>query len=95
MKADDAQAMMIESLRVRRREFLAVLASVVGSGLCPAVRAAVSRDVSAVAFDPAAALFAQMGEDARLASAEVGEERMSRLVVGLAARVRRHLSHNA
>ncbi len=44
-----------------------------------------------VHFDPADPLFAQMGEDARMASAERGEEGIGRLVDELTTRIHRHL----
>jgi creatinine amidohydrolase len=45
-----------------------------------------------VCFDPADALFAQMGEDARTATAERGEAAIARLVEHLAQRINRHLN---
>ena len=44
-----------------------------------------------VCFDPADPLFAQMGEDARTATAARGEEAVSRLVEELGARINGHL----
>jgi creatinine amidohydrolase len=44
-----------------------------------------------VCFDPADPLFAQMGEDARTATADRGKEAVSRLVAHLAARIDDHL----
>jgi creatinine amidohydrolase len=44
-----------------------------------------------VRFDPVDPLFAQMGEDARMASAARGEEGIGRVVDDLAARIQRHL----
>ena len=47
-----------------------------------------------VCFDPAAPLFAQMGEDARTATAARGEEAISRLVAQLAAQIEAHLEES-
>jgi creatinine amidohydrolase len=44
-----------------------------------------------VCFDPNEPLFAQMGQDARTASAERGEEAIARLVDRLAGQINRHL----
>jgi creatinine amidohydrolase len=46
---------------------------------------------SGVCFDPADPLFAQMGEDARTATADRGKESISRLVADLATRINDHL----
>ncbi|MFX1355579.1 MAG: creatininase family protein [Promethearchaeota archaeon] len=45
-----------------------------------------------VCFDPADPTFAQMGEDARMATVERGEEAISRLVEHLAAKINAHLN---
>jgi len=45
-----------------------------------------------VCFDPASPLFAQMGADAREASAEHGEAEVSRLVEALSVRIQAHLA---
>ena len=45
-----------------------------------------------VCFDPSEALFAQMGEDARLATAARGEAAIARLVEHLAKRINEHLN---
>ena len=45
-----------------------------------------------VCFDPANPLFAQVGEDARTATAARGEEAVSRLVDCLAAQIEAHLT---
>lgn len=47
----------------------------------------------AVRYDPADPLFAQMGEDARLATAQRGEEAIARVVAHLARRIKAHLAH--
>jgi creatinine amidohydrolase len=47
-----------------------------------------------VCFDAADPLFAQMGEDARMATAARGEEAISRLVAHLAARIDAHLGRS-
>jgi creatinine amidohydrolase/Fe(II)-dependent formamide hydrolase-like protein len=44
-----------------------------------------------VCFEPNEPLFAQMGEDARTASAERGEEAIAQLVNYLAETIKRHL----
>jgi creatinine amidohydrolase/Fe(II)-dependent formamide hydrolase-like protein len=46
-----------------------------------------------VCFDPNSARFAQMGEDARTASAERGETAIARLVEHLVGQIEAHLSH--
>jgi creatinine amidohydrolase len=51
----------------------------------------VSTQHPGVCFDPADPLFAQMGEDARTATAGRGEEAISRLVAHLAAQIEAHL----
>jgi len=45
-----------------------------------------------VCFDPHDALFAQMGEDARTATAERGEEAIARLVEHLAEKIKKHIN---
>jgi hypothetical protein len=45
-----------------------------------------------VEFDPTEPLFAQMGEDARTASAERGEHHIGQLVEAIAARIANHIS---
>ncbi len=45
-----------------------------------------------VSFDPAAPLFAQLGEDARTASAERGEAGIGQVVAHLTERIQRHLA---
>ena len=47
-----------------------------------------------VCFDPNSARFAQMGEDARTASAERGEKAIASIVEHLARTIERHLSHS-
>jgi creatinine amidohydrolase/Fe(II)-dependent formamide hydrolase-like protein len=48
-----------------------------------------------VCYDPAEPLFAQLGEDARTATAERGERAISRLVTALADVINRHLKSAA
>ena len=45
-----------------------------------------------VEFDPAEPLFAQMGEDARIASAERGEKHIGQLVEAVASRITDYLA---
>jgi creatinine amidohydrolase/Fe(II)-dependent formamide hydrolase-like protein len=52
-----------------------------------------SQQYPGVRYDPADPLFAQLGKDARTATAQRGEQGVTRLVNHLAQRIDRHLSH--